>query len=379
MAPGCELGETIVTPEGTPALILHAVFNPNAFQQTILLERAWDGRRFVWQVGQIYDPSNPIYTGGGVPELFAEIDITTPNGTVIRASENKTPSGESIGGGTYRVPLTGQALTPGAFHLRARTTAGEVLTSDMTVPFFPQAVSIVSQTFDASSDTLRLAWDPVVGARAYQVMVEHVIRTWTMFTESTSVRLPGTIRHTQAEGLPAAFLPGFDQQVSIVAVDTNYYDYYRSSNHSSTGRGLANRIDGGLGVFGAAAPVIRRRLRVTTPFRYPIEGIYDFQGTPRELTGTLLRQLTVHVSAHAATSDGISGRFSANSLYPLFPLADTAGAFIGRRWKDSIEVTILSQQRLRDTIDVFKGRVTGDTIIGRYRIRDELARLVRKP
>jgi len=40
---------------------------------------------------------------------------------------------------------------------------------------------------------------------------------------------------------------------------------------------------------------------------------------------------------------------------------------------------MLSQQQLRDTIDVFKGRVIGDTIVGRYRIRGETARLVRGP
>lgn len=371
---GCELGEEIVTPEGTPAVILHSVFNPDAFQQMILLERAWDGRRFVWQVGQIYDPLNPIFTGGGVPEPRAEIDVTTPSGEVIRAGEF------SRGAGVYLVPITGQALTPGGtFLLHVKTTSGEILSSRMTVPVFPPSVPVVSASLDASADTLHLTWEPVAGARAYQVVAENVFRTWTMFTESTSARLPGGMRHTQSDGLPAVFQPGFDQHVSVVAVDSNYYDYYRSSNSSSTGRGLVNRIEGGLGVFGAAAPVIRKRLRITSRFRFPVEGTYAFLGTADERAGTLLRRLTVYVAAHASLSDGLSGRFSANSLFPLFPASDTAGAFVGRRWKDSIEVTILSQQRLRDTIDVFKGRVAGDTIIGRYRIRGELARLLREP
>ena len=61
------------------------------------------------------------------------------------------------------------------------------------------------------------------------------------------------------------------------------------------------------------------------------------------------------------------------------PTSDTTGAFVGRRWKDSIEVTILSRQQLRDTIDVFHGRVAGDTIFGRYRFRGDQARLLRQP
>jgi hypothetical protein len=377
---GCEIGEEIVTPSGTPQLVLHAVFNPNASSQAILLERAWDGRRFVFEFGQSYDPSNPIFTGGGIPELHAEVHVTLPHGAVVRAVELTTPLGQSIGDGMYRLPVTGDALRNGGrFDLHIRSAAGEIVTSQMTLPDFPQpaSVPIETLTFDARRDTIHLTWDPVSGARAYQVVVENTIRSLTVFTESTFVRLPGTIRHTQLEGLPATFLPGFVQQVAVLAVDTNYYDYYRSSNSANTGRGLVNRIQGGLGVFGAAAPIVRRRLQVHAAFEYPVEGVYHFLGTPQELTGTLLRSLTINVSARGQASDGLSGGYTANSRFPLFPLADTAGTFVGRRWKDSIEVAILSLGRWRDTIDVFKARVSGDTLIGRYRLAGGTATLVK--
>jgi hypothetical protein len=94
----------------------------------------------------------------------------------------------------------------------------------------------------------------VAHTAAYELVIANPYRDVTAFTESSTVHLTGALRNTDAEGFPNAFLPGFEQRVSLYAVDSNYYDYYRSSN-TSTGRGLVNRITGGLGVFGAAAPV----------------------------------------------------------------------------------------------------------------------------
>lgn len=382
-AAACEIGDEIVSPpEGKPQLVLHAVLNPTATQQIVLLERAWDGRQFVYQVGQQYSPANPIFTGGGSPELNAVIEVTTPNGTVLRATQ--------AGGGTYRVSLPQALWTPGGqFGLSVQSSSGEVLTSHLTTPAPRPLTPIVRDTFD-TKDAMHVTWEPVPYARAYQVIVTRLDRSWTMFTESTSVTIPGHLRHTQLDGLPPLFLPGFDQRVAILAVDSNYYDYYRSTNNGFTGRGLANRIEGGIGVFGVAGTLLRRESRVTAAFSHPLEGRYAFAGPANQLDKTVLRELTLHV-AGAGVSDALSGRFHANQQCPplqppplitgpcppWFQRSDTLGAFVGRRWKDTVEVTILSQQSIVDTIDVLRARIRGDTLVGRYRFRGDSTRLVR--
>lgn len=376
-AAACEIGDEIVSPpDGKPQLVLHAVLNPTATQQIVLLERAWDGRQFVYQVGQEYSTQNPIFTGGGSPELNAVIDVTLPTGVVVRA----TP----LSGGRYLLSLpTAQWVPGGTFQLRVQSTGGEVLTSHLTTPAPRPLTPIVRDTFD-TKDTVRLTWEAVPYTRAYQVIVTHLDRSWTMFTESTSVTIPGNLRHTQMDGLPPLFLPGFDQRVAILAVDSNYYDYYRSTNNGFTGRGLANRIEGGIGVFGVAATLMRRESRVTAAFTLPLEGRYAFAGTPTALDETLLREMTLHVAA-AGVTDALSGRFHANqqcrsTCPPWFVPSDTLGAFVGRRWKDTVEVTILSGQSIVDTIDVLRARIRGDTLVGRYRFRGDSTRLVlRRP
>jgi hypothetical protein len=70
------------------------------------------------------------------------------------------------------------------------------------------------------------------------------------------------------------FLPGFRQTVSVAAVDTNYFDYYRSGSNPFTGTGIINRLAGGIGVFGAYVPLQTRSLQVTGEVDLPLEGRY---------------------------------------------------------------------------------------------------------
>ena len=45
--------------------------------------------------------------------------------------------------------------------------------------------------------------------------------------------------------------PGFRQDVLVAAVDSNFYDYYRTNNDPFTGAGIISRLTGGLGLFGS--------------------------------------------------------------------------------------------------------------------------------
>ena len=371
---GCELGETSAPP-GESHLLLHGILyahtSPFAIQE-FALERTWDGVNYVWQAGPPYSPSDPILTGGGTPEVRAVVELTTPTGEVVRAQERNATDVNPCCAGMYQFFLQRSSLVAGGrYRLTIQTTDGQVLTAQATMPAMPPLQSLSAEDFDRTTDTLRITWEPVAYAAAYELVIENAYSNFRIFTESTTVRLTGLLRNVDAEGFPSAFLPGFTQRISVIAVDTNYYDYYRSRN-GLRGRGLVNRIAGGYGVFGAGAPVLERTLRVNAPFTRPAEGEYRYYGTVADSMITLITRLTLHVESPSSKADaveGLSGTYRARprALAPFY--FDTAGAFVGKKWRDSIEVAFLSQQRMTDTMEVFRARVVGDTIIGRYRQR----------
>jgi hypothetical protein len=382
---GCELEET-TAPPGTSFVLVHAILHPypaSFMPQQVLLERTWDGVNYVWQSGPPYSSANPVATGGGTAEIRAVVELITPSGEVIRATEpNADTVNNACCAGLYRIALPGASLQPGGtYELRIRTTRGELLTTKATMPAIPEITVPPVADFNRSADTLRLSWSAVAHAAAYELVIENPYSNLSVFTESTTVRLTGLLRNIDAEGFPSAFLPGFSQRVSVFAVDTNYYDYYRSRN-GSRGRGLVNRVTGGYGVLGATSLIRSQVLRVKAPFTRPAEGEYRYFGTMADSLITLITRLTLHVETPARDQGGgeaLSGMFRARprALAPFY--FDTIGAYVGRKWGDSIEVAFLSQQRMTDTMEVFKARIVGDTIVGRYRQRVGTWRFLRVP
>lgn len=378
---GCELAETELAPL-QPKLVLHAVLSPTAATQVVLLERSWDGDKYIWKTGRNYTQADPIGGGGGYGEILAEIDLIRPDGSVLRATEGRLiPPSSPFGPGVYLLSVPGSALVGGGnYQLRIRSTTGEELTATTTVPSFPASVPLQQVDFDRQRDTLNLTWPKLPGARAYQVVLESPYGQTSFFTDTNAVRLMGSLRSVAIEGLPRVFIPGFTQLVTIAAVDTNYYDYFRSSTHSQTGTGLVNRVNGGIGVFGSVAPAVRRRLRVTAPFNEPIEGNFAFLGAPEDSARTLVIGLTLYVESKGANTnlpDAISGGYS---LRPgSAPTTQLNGAMLGFRSRDSLRLVFLNNQAVGDTLEVFRARISGDTIIGSYRQRAGTWRFLKRP
>ena len=365
---GCELDEQVVSPSESQ-LVVHAVLSPTAGNQTLLLERSWDGVNTIWKTGQTYSQANPITGGGGFAEILAEVDVITPSGEVLRASEARLVNPTVFGAGLYFLPIQGSSLIPGGtYRLRVRTTANEELSATSVIPTFPRSVPVETANFDRVRDTVRLSWPPVAGAAAYHVILDSPYGPAAFFSDTTAIQLFGTLRNVTAEGLPHVFIPGFTQAVTVAAVDSNYYGYFRSSNHSQIGVGLINRVAGGLGVFGASAPVIRKQLRVVASFVEPFEGVYRYFGSAEDSARTLIIGLTMYLESRSTRSgspDAVSGNYQARPGTGV-PLN---GSLLGLRWRDSLQLAFLSNQRLSDTLELFRARVVGDTIIGTYRFR----------
>jgi len=208
----------------------------------------------------------------------ANVSITTLDGRVIRATEDvfiytpgfgNQPRDSARWNGMYRVDLqkNGVALLPGAtYTLDVRMLDGTHATGTTTMPAVANAPDDRELSrFSDLRDTLRLSWKRVPGAKSYQVTVRAYPKDAPEITESfysiftdTSVTIAGTARSFQNDPV---FPFGSRVDVTVVAVDDNYYTYFHPSVDPLAGA-APSRLTGALGLFGSVAPVVIRRYDV---------------------------------------------------------------------------------------------------------------------
>jgi hypothetical protein len=304
--------------------------------------------------------------------------MTTPAGATIVAREDLTPGGS--GAGIYRFPLPGQLLERnGRYTLSITTTKGEVLSAETSVPGGATADFPESRVFDRSSDVVDLAWPASPGARSYMVRVEGPFGPRVFFTNGTSVRLTGDIRNPDLTTLPHVFMPGFPQAVTVSAVDSNFYDWFRTHNDEVSGTGLINRVQGGLGVFGSLVRLEFQNLDVVAPQTEREAGAFSFIGTPDEATSAPYSRLEIYIESRAARSDqadALSGRYT--RFMRLGDVGCPVCGMIGSVKNGHVELSLLNDWFASDTTEIFSGDFHGDTLIGRYRNRAGTARFLRE-
>lgn len=341
--------------------MVHAVLSWTAPYQDILLERTLNGSHYVFP-GAYFDPGSPIASDGGIAETGATVEVTTPDGTVLQAAEVAHTLASCISSGScagvYRLYLGGPDLVSGGrYRLNVRTSGDERLSAETVVPPINTAFPFDRINLNRSRDTVVLQWFAAPGWRAYEVRVTTPFGPLRFFTESTTVRLAPDIRNFLAEGLPHVFLPGFRSQVTVTAVDSNYFDYYRSYNNSYTGSGIISRVNGGLGVFGAVSIVALDSVDVTAPFVEPIEGNWDLAGDP--LYPLPFRSVTLYVESHASRSDqpdAISGRTTRFGSLPV----------LGTLHDRQVRLAVVHDRSASDTSALFIGELRGDTLTGTF-------------
>jgi hypothetical protein len=364
LASACELDKTAV-PRTDARLALHGVLSASATSQVVLLERTRSGR--VALVAPPFDLEDPIGSDEGIAESGATMALVMPDGSTMVAVEDNTVNGK--GEGVYRFALFGSALQRNAtYRLSVRTTAGEILTAETSVPDGVTATAAAHGTIDRTRDTVSLTWAAAPGARSYFVRIETPYGPRTFFTEDTQVRLPGFLRNTDVNELPHVFLPGFAQAVTVSAVDSNFYDWYRTHSDVLSGEGLITRVAGGLGVFGSLVRLRFDSVDVTAPQTLPIEGHFQFVGTAAEALGTRYLSFDIYVESPAARSgqsDALSGRYQPRPRidYNGCPVCGFLGSARGGR----VELALLKDWSGADTVEVFDGALQGDTIVGSFR------------
>lgn len=361
----CEI-EKVGIPSTEARVALHAILSASASSQVVLLERTRNGTVAIGPPAS--DIIDPLPSEEGIAETNALVTLTTPSGQTLVAIEDVVRRGDGKGGGVYRFSLAGSGLERGGvYRLTVRTTRNETLTAETSVPAGETAMVAAAGLFDRVRDTLALEWPGVDGARAYFVRIETPFGPRAFFTDDTHVRLTGALRNIDVDAIPHVFIPGFPQAVTVSAVDSNYFDWYRSHSNAISGEGLINRVRGGIGVFGSLVRLRFEDLHVVAPQPEPEAGTFQFVGTPAEEASTRYLGLELYVESRAARSDqahALSGR------YHKRPILGQAGCLtcglLGTARDGRIELAFLTDWYARDTTEWFLGEIRGDTIVGRF-------------
>lgn len=371
---GCEI-ERVAIPRTDAGVALHGVLSATASTQVVMLERTRSGSVAAFELG------DPVISAP-LAEKDAIVELTTPSAqTLVAREDNTVPDNKGQGGGIYRFALSGDSLERGGtYRLTVRTTKGEVLTAETSVPDGVAAAVAEQRVFDRARDTVVIEWPATPGARSYFVRIETPFGPRSFFTDSTRVRLTGELRNVDARALPRVFIPGFPQAVTVSAVDSNYYDWYRTHNNRLSGTGLISRVEGGIGVFGALVRLRYQDFRIVAPQPEPAAGTFRFVGTQFDRSVTPYLSLELYVESRAARgdqADALSGRYDRRPFLGLVGCV-TCG-LLGTVRNGRIELAFLRDWYARDTAEVLTGEIRGDTIVGAYRGFGGEVRFVKQP
>jgi Domain of unknown function (DUF4249) len=236
-------------------LVVHAVLDPGVQHQLIVVQTTTGELAAQRQV-----------TG-------AVVTIATPDGRTLTAVERRDTAAVT-GNGTperfvpfprvttiYDLDVGGAGLIPGGtYQLRVVAPDGRTVTGRTTIPnAVPSTSAAPTQTFDRTRDTVSLQWSRVAGARSYQVFVRSTAGSYSLFAD-TSVVLPGNAQ--RLDNGEDVFERRLAHQLAVIAVDENYFDYYRSTSDLFTATGLIMHLHGGIGVFGSVVTVATRTIVV---------------------------------------------------------------------------------------------------------------------
>ena len=308
---GCEL-EELTVPLGREMIAVHGMLSlaPDAVMQYVIVERTITGTGELPETDSLRGiPRPPLPVSG------ATVVVTRDDGLALRYSETATP-------GIYGLALDPAVsfLSPGReYRLRVDLPDGRQVLGRTTMPAPPVVTGLpdAGATFDRDRDTLRLSWTAAEGFDwvFVQVRPRDLERRTTLglLTDSSSVTIPGR--------LPAVWVAGTRQTLAVSAIDRNYFDQLRTGNDDFTAGGYLNHLEGGIGVFGSVAPIIRTVV-VRAAVDHPYEGRYAL----RMLVGadSLVGEMELYVTRDlaeplyvSAIVTGVTGPASASPVTPL--------------------------------------------------------------
>jgi hypothetical protein len=355
----CEIG-TVTVPRTQPSIVVHAVLNADLVSQLILVERTLTGAIPVHD--SIFNAADPIVSDGGIPVTGAKVEIIDSAGVVWTAVEDRL----TRGAGVYRVGFQSGLKRGTRYQLHIVTAEGEQVTAFTRIPS-PESSSTgaLSRTFNRDRDSMVVEWKRVTNARAYALRVESPFGPFFLFTDSLRFKMTGGLRNLFANGLPRVFIPGFRQDLLVAAVDSNFFDYYRTNNDPFTGSGIISRLNGALGLFGSMVTLNSGTLNVVADQTEAIEGRFRVTSGTGEAASFVS---TVNLYIESAPTKGASEPTTALSGNYRPGVANAqANGIIGRMTGTTVSFALLAGQLAGDTVDVFTGTLNGTTLSGTYK------------
>jgi hypothetical protein len=368
-------------PEGGGSYpVVHAVLNPSAATQWVLVEEALTGTVTI-DPTLPYDPREPIVSGGGRPVSGALVRMVGPQRDMFlreiafftvppdSALPGYVPDGR--GRGVYfflnqnrpSEPLPPGVVPPPDVMMRVgpgetwqleigwpdglRTVRGET-----RIPGFAPLPGPSFAAVNRDRDTLVIDLPgpaSAIGAARYLVRLATPYGPVTLFTDSARVRLAGSLVNIDAPGAPRAFQPGFVQNVEVAAVDRNYYDYYRTEGSPRGGSLQLSHLSGAGGLFGAYVRLGVRSVTVTADQEDPGEGAFARTTAPGD-TLELYRDAGSRFSGQLRGGGAFARR----------------GNLIGTLEGDQLRLALVSFQSVADTLATFSGQLQGNEITGRF-------------
>jgi hypothetical protein len=291
----CQL-EEITIPLGQPVVVVQGVMTLDsaALAQYVVVERSLTGTVEVPDQDSLRGPPRPPVPISGAlvrvsrdDELavdFAEIPDTLG---VYRLDRPDWPAGYWQAGRVYRLLV----VTPEGDTVRGRTR----------MPDFPSVSGIPGSgaTLNRDRDTLFVSWSGAAGTKGVfvQVRPRDLERrlTLVLFTDSTRFRIPGNMPLPLLDDTlpPVVWVAGTRQTFTVAAMDTAFFNFFRTGNDPFTGTGFINGVEGGLGVFGSMAPV-NRTYEVRGVVDHPFEGLYQLRARVR--SDSLIAGLELYVN-----------------------------------------------------------------------------------
>jgi len=276
LAMGCELAET-VAPTLETRVVAHAVLNPLATQQIVIVEKTLQSAA---TPGTGQTPGRDAIVGARVvvygPRQDSSVAVADPSTAGVYRLSSVTITDGSPGTAAPNV----LRIRPGErYRLRIETPLG-VVTGETTVPV-GGAVDGTRRTFNVDRDTLRINTAAVRSAAGYVLRHETRISVQERYVTALEASLITPL--ALAQGDPdaqdwsfsfarALMLPGLAQSFIVVAVDSNYFRYYVAGFDPFGDDTRGNSLTGGVGMFGSVATIMAKTMDLTANIDSPPEG-----------------------------------------------------------------------------------------------------------
>jgi len=306
---GCELADT-VAPTLESRAVVHAVLNPLATQQIVIVEKTLRSLS-----GAGTTTREPI-TGARIVVYGPREDSSVALADPAVAGVYRLPSVTIRDGSAGTAAPNVLRIRPGErYRLRVETPLG-VVTGTTTVPV-SGPVDAARRSFNVDRDTLRLDLSAVRNAAGF--LLRHDTRLGVLERYQTTLDAALVLPLAIASGDPdeqewsfsfarGLVRPGLSQNFVVAAVDSNYFRYHVAGFDPFGDDTRGNSLTGGVGMFGSVVTLMSKTLDLTAEIDSPVEGSWTADRSSLTLPSTMTLYSSPYFPGSSSQFVSVSGR-----------------------------------------------------------------------